>query len=205
VRDPDRKKLERFAAALLGFGLQAPPGFGVFGGRPDVQVAFGFWPAPIPRAAVTAAVEVRDGERTWTGECPMAVDETLPQRRAAPSSNRVETRSAGPIRRVRLGELAYARSGDKGDHANVGVAARSPRIYEFLREWLTAARVRQHFADLVRGEVLRYELPNLQAFNFVLQNALGGGGTLSLRVDHQGKTLAQGLLLMEVEAPEGLG
>jgi hypothetical protein len=104
--------------------------------------------------------------------------------------------------RVRLSTIAYARSGDKGDHANIGVAARSPAAYAYLRELLTAKRVRGFYQDLIEGDVTRYELTNLLAFNFVLHNALGGGGTLSLRVDHQGKTLAQGLLTMELDVPE---
>jgi hypothetical protein len=103
---------------------------------------------------------------------------------------------------VRLGAIAYARSGDKGDHGNVGVAARSPEAYAFLRETLSAKRVHAFFRDLVHGPVERFELPNLLAFNFFLRHALGGGGTLSLRVDHQGKTLAQGLLTLELDVPE---
>jgi hypothetical protein len=103
---------------------------------------------------------------------------------------------------VRLGTIAYTRSGDKGDHANIGVGARSAQAYEFLRENLTANRVRYYYQDLIEGGVVRHDLPNLEAFNFVLHNALGGGGTLSLRVDHQGKTLAQGLLLMEIDVPD---
>ena len=91
---------------------------------------------------------------------------------------------------------------NKGDHGNVGVAARSPEAYAFLRETLSAKRVHAFFRDLVHGPVERFELPNLLAFNFFLRHALGGGGTLSLRVDHQGKTLAQGLLTLELDVPE---
>jgi hypothetical protein len=100
-----------------------------------------------------------------------------------------------------LARIAYARSGDKGDHANIGVAARSAAAFAFLCGALTPERVKRFYSDLVEGDVVRYELPNLLAFNFFLYNALGGGGTLSLRVDHQGKTLAQGLLTMELEVP----
>jgi hypothetical protein len=96
----------------------------------------------------------------------------------------------------------YTRSGDKGDHANIGVAARSPAAFAVLRRELGAERVRRHFGDLCGGPVERYELPGRGALNFVLRHALGGGGTLSLRADHQGKTLAQGLLGLELEVPE---
>jgi len=103
--------------------------------------------------------------------------------------------------RVRLRRIAYARSGDKGDHANIGVAARSPHAFAFLRGALDAERVRRYFGDLCGGPVERYELPGLRALNFVLRHALGGGGTLSLRPDHQGKTLAQALLSLELDVP----
>jgi hypothetical protein len=108
----------------------------------------------------------------------------------------------GRVQQVRLDTIAHARSGDKGDHANIGVAARSAEAYAYLREVLSANRVRAFFRDRVAGPVVRYELPNLLAFNFLLYHALGGGGTLSLRVDHQGKTLAQGLLTMELDVPD---
>jgi hypothetical protein len=105
---------------------------------------------------------------------------------------------------VALRRIAYARSGDKGDHANIGVAARSAAAYAYLRTALSTDLVRARYADLVRGEVERFELPGLRAFNFFLRHALGGGGTLSLRADHQGKTLGQGLLGLELDVPEGV-
>lgn len=103
---------------------------------------------------------------------------------------------------VRLIDIAHARSGDKGDSANIGVIARRPEYYPVLVRELTCERVRAHFAGIVRGEVERFELPNLGALNFVLHGALGGGGTVSLRLDAQGKTLASALLRMTVEVPE---
>lgn len=106
--------------------------------------------------------------------------------------------------KVRLVEIAHARSGDKGDSANIGVAARSAEAYAFLEKALTAELVAAYYRDICRGPVTRYELPNLRALNFVLQQALGGGGTLSLRVDHQGKTLAQGLLQLEMDVPQSV-
>ena len=205
VADPDRGKLQRFAKLLLGFALQGPPGLGIFGGRPDVQEAFGFWPALIPRELVDAVVAVRNNGEQSTSQVPMALPPNGRPARPVESEAALSDgapRRSGRLQQVRLGTIAYARSGDKGDHANVGVAARSAEAYEFLRETLTAQSVRGFFRDLVAGSVARYELPNLLAFNFVLHNALGGGGTLSLRVDHQGKTLAQGLLTMDLDVPD---
>lgn len=104
--------------------------------------------------------------------------------------------------RIRLLHLAHARSGDKGDTANVGVIALRPEYYPILVEQLTTERVREHFAGIVHGEVERYELPNLEAVNFLLHNALGGGGTVSLKTDAQGKVLSTAMLRMEVEVPD---
>ncbi len=106
--------------------------------------------------------------------------------------------------RVPLGRVALARSGDKGDGSNVGVIASTPEFYELLRRELTAERVKAYFAEICRGEVERYEVPNLRALNFILHDSLGGGGTESLRTDAQGKTHAQGLLAMEIEVPDEL-
>lgn len=99
----------------------------------------------------------------------------------------------------RLYDLAYGRSGDKGNIANISVIARSPAAYAEIKANLTAERVKAHFGDLVRGEVIRYELDNIEALNFVLYDALDGGGTRSLRIDGLGKSLAGALLYMEWE------
>jgi len=105
--------------------------------------------------------------------------------------------------KIRLGQLARARSGDKGASANIGVVARSPRAYELLRDALTANHVEAYFADLGARRAMRYELPNLLAFNFVLPGVLGeGGGALSLRSDAQGKALGQALLEMAIDVPQ---
>ena len=104
--------------------------------------------------------------------------------------------------RIQLVDLAHARSGDKGDTANVGVIAYDPAHYELLRAQVTAERVRAHFGDLVKGRIERFELPNLSALNFLLHHALDGGGTVSLMNDSQGKVLSTALLRMEVEVPE---
>ena len=105
--------------------------------------------------------------------------------------------------KVRLGSIAYARSGDKGAGANVGVIARMPAGYDLLVRHLTAEAVESFFRPLGVGRVVRYELPNLGALNFVLPNVLDGGGSLSLRIDAQGKALGQALLEMELDLPEG--
>lgn len=102
--------------------------------------------------------------------------------------------------KIRLVDIAHARSGDKGDTSNIGLIAKKPEYYRVLVEKVTAARVKEHFAGICRGRVERFELPNLNALNFLLYEALDGGGTLSLRADPQGKTLSTALLRMEIEA-----
>jgi hypothetical protein len=101
--------------------------------------------------------------------------------------------------RAPLGTIAHTRSGDKGDTSNIGVIAFRPEHYPILLREVTPERVKDHFGDLVKGEVERFELPNLGAINLLLHEALGGGGTVSLRVDAQGKTYGAGLLRMEIE------
>jgi len=105
------------------------------------------------------------------------------------------------VTRVRLMEIAHARSGDKGDASNVGLIADGPELYEVIRREVTPERVKRHFAQVCRGPVERFEVPNLYALNFILHDSLGGGGTESLKTDAQGKTHAQGLLTMEIEVP----
>lgn len=104
--------------------------------------------------------------------------------------------------RVRLLDIAHARSGDKGDTANVGVIALEPRWYEVLKQFVTRNKVADHFEGMIEGEVERYELPNLNALNFLLHGALDGGGTLSLKTDAQGKVYSTALLRMVIDVPD---
>lgn len=103
-----------------------------------------------------------------------------------------------------LGRLALARSGDKGDSSNVAVIARSEAIFDWLREHLTAQVVREHFAEIAKGDVERFEAPNLRALNFILHDSLGGCGSGSLKTDAQGKTHGLGILYLELDVPEEL-
>src|SRR6185312_15980754 len=113
-------------------------------------------------------------------------------------------KSRSKTMKVKLEKIAHARSGDKGDASNVGLIAQTAALYPVLRDEVTAERVKEHFREVCRGPVQRYELPNLLALNFILHDSLGGGGTESLKNDAQGKTHAQGLLQMEIEVPAEL-
>ncbi|HKG33387.1 MAG TPA: hypothetical protein VKB22_06620 [Gemmatimonadales bacterium] len=117
-----------------------------------------------------------------------------------PTSGSVPT---SPFPRIQLRYLAHARSGDKGDTANVGLIALDPEYYPILRREVTTARVTRHFKGMVTG-VERFELPNLNALNFLLHGALDGGGTISLKTDAQGKVYSTALLRMEIPVPAAL-
>jgi hypothetical protein len=208
VRDRDERKINtRFAPQIVPRVLGTVPGISYIAdqGRPRASEVVAFWPALVSRLAVSQRVVIGDDE--------FAVSEPAVLTRSAMSVPRLEVpvayrslprSSPERIVRVRLQKLCLARSGDKGDTANIGVIARSKAIYGWMIENLTAAFVKRYFDDVCEGEVERHELPNLLAVNFLLHRSLGGGGTSSLIVDAQGKTYAQYLLAAEVEVPEGL-
>jgi len=106
--------------------------------------------------------------------------------------------------KIQLIKLAHARSGDKGDTANIGLIALKPEYYPLLVNYVTAEKVKKHFSGICKGEVERFEMPNIDALNFLLHEALGGGGTITLKHDAQGKTLSTALLRMEIDVPEDL-
>jgi len=115
----------------------------------------------------------------------------------------VASRAGGlRMKKIPLGQIAYARSGDKGAASNVGLIAYDRRCYAILREQVTPERVKEHFHKICKGPVERYEVPNLLALNFILHDSLGGGGSESLKTDAQGKTHGLGLLYLEVEVPD---
>jgi hypothetical protein len=208
VADQDRNKLEAFSKALPALILAGPSGMAVSTrGRPRPQQVMAYWPALLRRDRVDARVLVleADGkEHERIISFPVRGEAGEPCSSDEPRSRPPKPAFKGAKKRVPLRRLCYARSGDKGDTCNIGVLARSPRIYAWLVGYLTAARVKRFFGDKVTGPVTRYELDNLEGLNFLLEGALGGGGTSSLLVDPQGKTMSQALLQMEVDAPASL-
>lgn len=105
---------------------------------------------------------------------------------------------------VKLLKIAHGRSGDKGNGSNVGIIARHPEIYPFLKEKLTPEAIKEHMKNVCKGKVERFELPNIGALNFILHESLGGGGTVSLKLDAQGKTHASQVLRMDIDVPDEL-
>lgn len=209
VRDNDRDKLEAFSKSFASLILSSVPGVSIVGARPRIQEVIAYWPCLIPRDYVSPRVGVLEDNKMVA----VSVSSRQAAREVSSSSSGASRNTSSrtdpseipatgePTGRCSLVDLCWGRSGDKGDTANIGVVARSPQIYEWLLSYLTTDRVRTYFADLCRGEVERFEIPNLLALNFLLHESLGGGGTVSLRIDPQGKTLADALLNMEVEAP----
>lgn len=127
-------------------------------------------------------------------------EETKPQE---PQSERTQREETGKkSMQIQLRRLAHGRSGDKGDTANIGLIALREQFYPILVREVTADRVKQHFQGICKGKVERFELPNLGALNFLLHESLGGGGTLSLMTDAQGKTFSTALLRMNIELPD---
>ncbi len=104
--------------------------------------------------------------------------------------------------KIQLRQICHARSGDKGDTGNVGLIARKPEYYPLMEKYVTADAVKKHFEGICAGNVDRYPIPNLNAINFLLHNSLGGGGTVSLKLDAQGKTLSSALLRMTIDINE---
>ncbi|MCC6350484.1 MAG: DUF1446 domain-containing protein [Candidatus Eisenbacteria bacterium] len=201
VRDDDRAKIEAFSKMVPAVILSGPPGVAVTGGRPQAQEVVAYWPALVPRDLVRPRLVTAAGERALDWPTPL-----VPAPKPAPLAKEAWPRAKGAAGSVRvpLSALAHGRSGDKGDTANVGVVARSPEIYPWLARTLTAAVVKRRFKGICLGKVERHEVPNLWALNFLLHESLGGGGTVSLRLDAQGKTLSHALLAMEVRAPRAL-
>ncbi len=201
VRDPDHAKVERFSKMVPAVILSGPPGAAVTGGRPQAQEVVAYWPALVPRERVKPLLVARDGERALEWPTPL-----LPAQRPMrlPRESFPRTKGSRKGVRVPLAVIAHARSGDKGDTCNIGVIARAPEVYPWLRRTLTAALVKRRFRGICRGRVERHEVPNLRALNFLLHESLGGGGTVSLRLDAQGKTLSHALLALEVAVPRAL-
>jgi hypothetical protein len=201
VRDADKSKIEQFSKLVPAVILSGPPGVAVTGGRPQAQDVVAYWPALVPRDRVKPKIVTRDGEQTLEWPTPLLAPVPAPP---LPRFTSSPSRGSAKLMTVPLSRLAHARSGDKGDMCNIGVVARAPEIYPWLRRTLTEAAVKRYFKGICRGRVERHEVPNLMALNFLLYESLGGGGTVSLRLDAQGKTLSHALLAMEVKAPKAL-
>jgi hypothetical protein len=172
---------------------------GFFGGRPNVAPVVRLFSFLREKTQVPVSVSF-GGEST-----PVAIAEGQPFRPNAPATSDAPKSSAsGSALEVPLRKLAYARSGDKGNHANIGIIARRPEFFEPIKAALTEEVVATYFAHWLEGAVTRFELPGFHALNFLMEDALGGGGIASLRYDPQGKAYGQMLLDLRIPVPADL-
>ncbi len=202
----DKKALELFAREIAPAGTSFSPGTTGAAGRPAVVPLIEQVSLFIDRQLVTASVEL--GDQSWVlSNAGALVDST---NTVAFASSEVSARAQPPqtildsLIEARLIDLAYGRSGDKGDTSNIGILARSPLCLDWLRLHLTEQVVANHLSKWVKGKVTRYEWPGLGGFNFVCEQALDGGGMASLRNDPLGKGMAQRLLAMKLQVPKHL-
>lgn len=197
VEHDDSKALSLFAREVGFTGLAFAPGTAaMIGGRPKAS--------PVVRLFTFLIDKTRlEAPRLQVGsEVPQTVEVPVKGGYVQPSLEASEGRIAeGATQKVPLRKLAHARSGDKGNNSNIAIFCRRPEFREHLAAWLTPERVAAHFAGSVQGKVTRYDVPGLTAFNFVLEDALGGGGMLSMRIDALGKAYGQRLLEIEVPVP----
>jgi hypothetical protein len=197
----DRAALDIFARELGSVGISFAPGTtGIYGGRPKPTPQIRLFTLFVDKARLPSPT-VSLGDREFPVKVPLGAP--MPAAPPAPSETPSEP-LAGPMIETPLMRLALARSGDKGDSANIAIIARDPAYAPIIRQEVTAERMAEHFSYLVDGPVQRFEAPGLHAFNFLLQGALGGGGMASLRIDPQGKAYGQMALEMMVRAPASL-
>lgn len=200
ARHPDEAGIAALFKEFVGTGLAAPPGLTAFaGGRPQPSPVVRLFSFLLPRDEVAVRVMLDDVEVPLPS-LPATAPAGAPVRPTEPPV----PASEGPLESVPLERLAWARSGDKGDDANVGVIARHPDYLPWLWAALTPERVQARFAHFLRGRVERFLLPGLPAINFLLREVLGGGGVASLRSDPQGKGYAQLLLDERIAIPRSL-
>ncbi|UCD64787.1 MAG: DUF1446 domain-containing protein, partial [Candidatus Zixiibacteriota bacterium] len=208
VRDRDPDKVNDFGKALSTLILSGPAGMAVTtGGRPKPSLVVAYWPALMHRSRVKAkvlAIDTAGEEEFHEISFPIRVRSAAGHKPAPERAVGKGKKAAGKTQAVKLNQVCYARSGDKGDTCNIGVLARSPKVYDWMVGNLTSEVVKRFFKGMTLGKVIRYKLDNLLGLNFLLEETLGGGGTKSLMVDSQGKTLAQALLEMEVRVPVSL-
>ncbi len=203
VHHADKNALEIFGRECIPPATAMAQGItGFSGGRPTPTPLVRLFSCLVPKTAVQIEV---DGQ-PFTAPVVSYADASPPTATPLPSPlpSPLPQGERGQVRTVPLIEIAYGRSGDKGNSANIGVLARRPEFVPVLRAQLTAEAVKHYFAHFVEGSVERFEIPGLHGFNFLMQSALGGGGIASLRHDPQGKMLAQVLMDFPVDVPEAL-
>ena len=185
----NRDALKLFGREIAQAATGMVPGITGYSGRPSVTPIVRLFTTLVPKAQLSAAIVSDDGEHPVAIPTEFAGDDVSP---ADAGSGQPPASDAAVS--VPLVRLAVARSGDKGDHSNIGVIARDPAYLPYIEQALTAEAVAAYFEHLLAGDVTRWAMPGIGGFNFLLRHSLGGGGVASLRTDPQGKCHAQMLL-----------
>lgn len=209
VYDTDVSKINQFSRSIAPLILSGPPGVAVTGGRARMQQVITYWPTLIPKTCISSWVHVLDfdGKIIESEEIPSKLGNEVELNLNKSPENaeyKLASETESIVVSVPFRRICLARSGDKGDTVNIGVLARSSAIYQFLKTELTSEKVAKMFSGIAKGKVSRFEIDNLMALNFLLEEALDGGGTKSLMIDAQGKTFASALLNQKVFVPEKL-
>jgi hypothetical protein len=202
VDHAERAAIALFAKEIGAAGISWAPGTTGIGGRPKPVPIVRLFSCLVPKSALPITVDV-DGE-TRPVEVPLGGESGTPAPLTLSESPDDAAAPPGPSVELPLIRIAFARSGDKGDSANIGVIARAPGLVPVLRAQLTAQRVARYFGHLVKGTVSRYEVPGIGGFNFVLTRALDDGGMASPRIDPLAKGFAQMLLDLPIRVPAAL-
>lgn len=207
--DQDRNKLEQFSKLMASLILSGPQGVAVTGGRPRIHQIMAYWPSFIDKKELTMSVKLLDQTGQISSDQQVSLVTGFEAAEPQESNHQMTEKgerwhSEQDWITCKVKDICLARSGDKGNCVNIGVIARSEEIYLFLKNQLSAEVVKAWFASLCKGKVKRYELENLSAFNFFLEEALDGGGTRAMRIDAQGKTFASTLLNHKIKIPKEL-
>lgn len=212
ARSSDEKKLRRFGKFIPSLILSGPPGVCVIGGVPKAQEIVSYWPALMPKSVVRPKIALCETDKGIHSETVVPPEQSGKFDPAGYKPDQIANRVSCDLRAAMktqdhpealpLSTICLGRSGDKGDMANIGIMARSQKAFTFLDQYLTAQRVKDLFQEICHGSVTRYRLPNMEGLNFLLDESLGGGGTVTLRTDAQGKTFAQALLRQKILIPK---
>lgn len=209
VRSHDKDKLKIFGKRIPALILGGPPGVTVSGGVPKPQEIVSYWPSLMKKNLVQPKIAmIIKGQLSPSREISTTPEGSFSPMNSDADSAQDPSQSINEILKEQsdnswlpLSKIALARSGDKGDTSNIGVLARSEKAYDFLGTYLSAQKMKDYFQELCMGKVTRFSLPNMSGYNFLLDEALGGGGTRTLRTDAQGKTFAQAVLAQKAPIP----
>ena len=208
VRDQEFEKVQRFTKMVPALILSGPPGVAVTGAAKP-QTVINYWPTLIDKDLVVPMIKlfgneevIKTGETVKGNFSPAKEDQSIQTVEQVDGSLEQTLKSFGKGESYPLSKICLGRSGDKGDSANIGIMARTPSSYRFLKEKLTAQVIKNLFHEFCDGRVTRFSLDSLMGLNFLLEKSLGGGGNCTLRSDSQGKTFSQAVLRQEVSIPK---